>query len=162
MVVMQSQQAWIISQQALSPLKQLTQIPSAVISYLHMPMVKVQQHTMAPFIMQQQLHLELAIMLHMFCSMEQAILSSQLQTIFMPPVHFSIFMVQRGIIIPAIAGLMAGIPALMPIPMPAAIPEVPGFIVDVAIASSPGSCPRIAWPPWPRMIGEVTRPWWIA
>jgi hypothetical protein len=30
--------------------------------------------------------------------MVQAALSSQLHVIFMPPVHFSIFMVQRGII----------------------------------------------------------------
>jgi hypothetical protein len=127
MVHMQSQQAWIISQQALSPLMQVMHTPSLVISHLHIPIVKLQQHTMAPFIMQQQLHLELAIMLQRFCSMLQAILSSQLQLIFIPPVHFSIFIVHRGIIMPAIAGVIAGIV----VPIPAIIPE--GICCIVAV-----------------------------
>jgi hypothetical protein len=101
-----------MSQQALSPLMQVTQTPSLVISHLHIPIVRLQQQTTAPFMTQQQLHLVLAIMLHRFWSMLQAILSSQLQTIFMPPLHFSIFMVQRGIIIPVMAGLAAGMVAL--------------------------------------------------
>ena len=54
MAVMQSQQAWIMSQQALSPLVQVMQQPSSVISHLHMPMVRLQQQTIMPFIMQQQ------------------------------------------------------------------------------------------------------------
>lgn len=51
-----------MSQQALSPLMQVMQTPSLVISHMHMPIVRLQQHTMAPFIIQQTLHLELAIM----------------------------------------------------------------------------------------------------
>jgi len=120
-----------MSQQLLSPLTQVMQTPSLVISHLHMPIVRLQQQTMAPFIMQQQLHLEPAIMEQRFCSMEQAILSSQLQVIFMPPVHFSIFMVQRGIIKPFMAGVGAGMPAPMPgIIMPE---DIIGFIVAVAM-----------------------------
>jgi hypothetical protein len=49
-----------------------------------------------PFIMQQQLHIWSAIMRQRFCSMAQAISSSHLQWIFIPPAHFSIFIVQRG------------------------------------------------------------------
>jgi hypothetical protein len=46
------------------------------------------------------------------------IASSQVQVIFMPPVHFSIFMVQRGIIIMfMLAGIVAA-PPITPVPMP--------------------------------------------
>jgi len=45
------------------------------------------------------------------------IASSQVQVSFMPPVHFSIFMVQRGTIIMFMpAGIVA--PPIMPVPMP--------------------------------------------
>jgi hypothetical protein len=57
-----------------------------------------------------------------------AILSSQLQVIFMPPVHFSIFIMQRGIIIPVMAGFIVGIVA----PIPDIIPVI-GFIVAVVM-----------------------------
>jgi hypothetical protein len=128
---MQSQQAWIMSQQALSPLMQVTQTPSPVISYMHMPIVRLQEQTIAPFIMQQRLHFELAIMEQRFCSMLQLILSSQLQVIFMPAVHFSIFMMQRGIIMPVMAGFIVGMLA----PIPDIIPVIPviGFIVAVVM-----------------------------
>jgi hypothetical protein len=116
-----------MSQQALSPLMQVMHTPSLVISHWHIPMVRLQQQTMVPFMKQQQLHLPLAIMVQMFCSMLQAIGSWQEQVIFMPPVHFSIFMVQRGIIMPLMAGFIAGIAA----PMLDIIPEVMGFIVAV-------------------------------
>ena len=39
-----------------------------------------------------------ASMLHKFCIMLQAVLSSLEQVIFMPPAHFSNFSVQRGTI----------------------------------------------------------------
>jgi hypothetical protein len=48
----QSQQPWIMSQQALSPLVQVITQPSLVISHLHAPIVRLQQHTIMPFIMQ--------------------------------------------------------------------------------------------------------------
>jgi hypothetical protein len=104
--------------------------PSAVISHVHMPIVRLQQHTIAPFIRQQQLHIELVIMLQRFCSIEHAIGSSQLQMIFMPPAHFSIFIWQRGIIIPAIGVLIAGIAPRIP----AVIPGDLGIIAEVVIA----------------------------
>jgi hypothetical protein len=132
-VVMQSQHAWIMSQQALSPLMQVTQTPSLVISHLHMPIVRLQQHTIAPFIMQQQPHLEPPIMLQRFCNMPQAILSSHVHVIFMPPVHFSIFILHCGIIMPVITGEVIGIvPAI-----PGIIPLVMGFIVAVIMCDSP-------------------------
>jgi hypothetical protein len=119
---MQSQQPWIISQQPLSPLVQVTQQPSLVISHLHMPMVMLQQHTIMPFIMQQQLTMPPAIMVQRFCIMVQAAGSVQTQVIFMPPVHFSIFMVQRGTI--TMLGVMGVvIPGIPDPPMP--IPGIP-------------------------------------
>ena len=51
MQAMQSQQAWIISQHLASPLVQVMHTPSLVISHLHMPMVRLQQQTIMPFIM---------------------------------------------------------------------------------------------------------------
>jgi hypothetical protein len=99
MAVMQSQQAWIISQHFGSPLVQVMTQPSAVMSHLHMPMVMLQQQTIMPFIIMQQLHIPPAIMVQRFCIMLQATLSVQVHVIFMPPVHFSNLMVsQRGTI----------------------------------------------------------------
>ena len=70
--------------------------PSLVISHLHMPIVMLQVQTIIPFIITQQLHMPPASILHRFCTMPQAILSSQEQVIFIPPLHFSILSVQRG------------------------------------------------------------------
>jgi len=47
---MQSQQDWIIAQQAGSPLVQVMQTPSSVISHLDMPIIKLQQQTIMPLI----------------------------------------------------------------------------------------------------------------
>ena len=55
-----------MSQQGLSPLVQVMQTPSLVISHLHIPVVRLQQHTIVPFIMQQQLHLQLPIIVQRF------------------------------------------------------------------------------------------------
>jgi hypothetical protein len=114
----QSQQLWIISQHFGSPLVQVMQTPSLVISHLHMPMVRLQQHTIMPFIMQQTEHMPPAIIVQRFCTMLQAILSSQEQVIFIPPVHFSILKVQRGTIIQLVeAGIPVGEPIVgVPIP----------------------------------------------
>jgi hypothetical protein len=123
-----------MAQHALSPLMQVTQTPSLVISHLHMPMVRLQQQTMLPFIMQQQLHLEPANMVQRFCNMLHAILSSQTQVIFIPPETFSIFMWHCGIIMPVVIGETAGIAP----PIPGIIiPPVIGFIVAVVMRESP-------------------------
>jgi hypothetical protein len=99
MVIMHSQQAWIIAQQCSSPLVQVMQKPSSVISHLHIPIIKLQQQTIIPFIIMQQLHMPPAIMVQRFCIIVADILSSDLHVIFMPPLHFSIFIVHRGTII---------------------------------------------------------------
>jgi hypothetical protein len=121
-VVMQSQHAWIMSQHALSPLVQVTQQPSLVISTLHMPMVRLQQQTIMPFIIMQQETIPPASIWQRFCIMAQAWASPQEQVIFMPPVHFSIFMVQRGTISQL---LMVGIE---PVP-PAVVGFIPGIVI---------------------------------
>jgi hypothetical protein len=51
-----------------------------------------------PLSMTQQLHIPPASIAQRFCTMLQAILSSQQQVIFIPPLHFSSLMVQRGTI----------------------------------------------------------------
>ncbi len=121
---MQSQQAWTISQHFASPLVQVTVQPFAVISHLHMPIMRLQEQTIIPFIIMQQLTIPPAIILQRFCMVAQAIWSSQVQVIFMPPVHFSNFMVQRGTIIMlgAIGLPAADIPV---VPMPG-IPAMVG------------------------------------
>lgn len=53
--IMDSQQAWIISQQALSPEVQVIIMPLLVISHLHIPIVRLQVIIIIPFIIMQQL-----------------------------------------------------------------------------------------------------------
>jgi hypothetical protein len=123
MVARQSQQAWIISLHFASPLVQVTQTPSLVMSHLHRPMVRLQQQTIMPFIIQQHEHMPPASIVQRFCSMLVAILSSHEQVIFMPPLHFSILKVQRGTIIQFMpAGMLDGVPipgiAIPGVPMP--------------------------------------------
>jgi hypothetical protein len=113
-----SQQDSIIAQQFLSPLLQVMQTPISVGSKLHMPMVILQQQTIMPFIIMQKLHIPPGIIEQRFCSMTAETLSSQTQTTFMPPLHFSNDILQRGIIImPPAAGAAGAAPAI-PIPMP--------------------------------------------
>ncbi|MGO9598417.1 MAG: hypothetical protein ACLP7Q_10555 [Isosphaeraceae bacterium] len=120
MATMQSQQAWIIAQHAGSPLVQVMQTPSSVISHLHMPIIMLQQQTIMPFIIMQQLHMPPAIIVQRFCIMLADILSSQEHMIFMPSLHFSIFMVQRGTIIHCgVVGMVA---------VPPIVPDIIGFI----------------------------------
>jgi hypothetical protein len=103
-----------------------------------------------PFIIMQQLHMPLCIMLHRFCIMLHAILSSQVQVIFIPPWQRSNFMVQRGTII-QLAGIVAGLPmpgVLTPaVPMPTI--ELRSIIILV-ISFTPLLDPvsRCGSPPW--------------
>jgi hypothetical protein len=146
-IVMQSQQAWIISQQRASPLVQVTQQPSLVISTLHMPIVRLQQQTVIPFIIMQQLTIPPAIMLQRFCIMLQAVGSSHRQVIFMPPAHFSNFMVQRGTIIQfAFAGIPVGVPTGIPVP----IAPPPGMVMparSIIVILDMSHPPFLAAPP---------------
>jgi hypothetical protein len=134
MADMQSQQAWIIVLHSLSPLVQAIETPSLVDSHLHIPIVRLQQQTIMPFIMQQQLHMPPASMVQRFCIMLQAILSSLEHMIFMPPVTFCILTEPRGTMRKFIAGVVPATGAAMPGGIVPAIPETAGFIMTVAIA----------------------------
>jgi hypothetical protein len=128
MALQHSQHAWIIAAHSLSPLVQVTQTPCSVISHLHIPIIRLQQQTIIPFIMVHRLHMPPAIIVQRFWSIPADVASSLVQVSFIPPLHFSIFIVQRGTIImfmpagtgpvPLIIGLpMVGLPmAGMPIP----------------------------------------------
>lgn len=68
-LLMQSQHAWIMSQQALSPEVHVIMQPSAVISHLHMPIIIEQVIIGMPFIIMQHDIIPPAIMVIMFCIM---------------------------------------------------------------------------------------------
>jgi hypothetical protein len=98
-------------------------------------MAKLQEQTMMPLSMRQQLHMPPMSAEHMCCTMLQATASPQEQVIFMPPLHFSIFMVQRGTIseLPGIPGVTAGMP------IPIGVEAIPGSapirpIIDALLA----------------------------
>jgi hypothetical protein len=139
MLVMQSQQLWTIAQQSLSPLVQVKQTPSLVVSQTHLHMVSAQQQTIMPFIMQQQLQAPPISDMHRFCMVLQATLSSHTQVIFIPPVHFSMVTLQRGTIIVDIGDIMLGIAVPMPGIIEPGMPIVPviGFIMVVIMSASP-------------------------
>jgi hypothetical protein len=135
----QSQQPWIMSQQALSPLVHVIMQPSFVISILHRPMVRLQVQTIMPFIMQHMVHMPPAIMVQRFCIMAHAVGSVQIQVIFMPPAHFSSFIVQRGTMTMLGAIGVAGVPiGVVPMPMPGMPPIVIGrSIIIVLVITNP-------------------------
>ncbi len=132
---MQSQHDWIILQHSASPLVQVTQHPSVVISHLHMPIVRLQQHTIMPFIMQQHDTIPPAIILQRFCIMAQAAGSVQVQVIFIPPAHFSIFILQRGTIT-MFGAMPVGIGIPIPVFVPVVLVAVIGFIIAVTMVVS--------------------------
>jgi hypothetical protein len=133
MAAMQSQQHWIILQQAASPEVHVTMQPVSVISTLHMPIIMLQFMTGMPFIIMQQDIMPPAIMLQRFCMVRAAMASSHMHIIFMPLAIFSTFMVQRGTII-------MFMPAMLPA-MPGAIEPgiIPGFIPGVMFRIMPMS-----------------------
>jgi hypothetical protein len=149
MAEQQSQQAWIMAQQALSPLVQVIVQPDSVISHLHMPMTMLQQQAIMPFIIMHMLHMPPAIIVQRFCIIEADMASSKVQVTFIPPSHFSIFMVQRGTII---MFMPVGIVPVEPI-VPGFIPAVPipvipirSTIIPVIIGVSPSH--RVGKKPW--------------
>jgi hypothetical protein len=132
--VMQAQQASIIAQQDESPLVQVREIPSSVGSHLHIAMVRLQQQTIMPFIMQQQLHSPPGIMLQRFCSMLAETLSSHEQTTFIPPAHFLNVIVQRGTITTFIPfGVVVGAP-ITPLGFDTGILDIPKPARSIMIA----------------------------
>jgi hypothetical protein len=157
MALQQSQQAWIMAQHSASPLVQVMQTPLSVISHLHMAIVMLQQQAIIPFIMQQQEHIPPAIMVQRFWIMAAEAASSQTQDVFMPPLHFSILMVQRGTIImfdPA--GMVEGVPidaALVPL-MPIMVAR--SIIIALAIVSASLLAELRAILPGPTSTAEPT------
>jgi hypothetical protein len=85
-----------------------------------MPSVKLQQHTIMPFIIMQQVHMLPASIVHRFCIMLRATLSSQTQVIFIPPLQCSILKVHRGTIIKFPRAGIAGDAPIWGAPMPGA------------------------------------------
>ncbi len=145
--IMLSQQAWIILQQASSPLVQVMQTPFSVVSHLHIPIIMLQQHIIMPFIIMQHEHMPPAIIVQRFCIMLAVIASSLEQVIFIPPLHFSILIVHRGTIIICGAVAIAPAPAIGPPPMPGIPIPMPGIpipirsiIMALVISIAPRSC----------------------
>jgi hypothetical protein len=139
MALQQSQHAWIMAQQSLSPLVQVMVQPFSVASHLHMPIIRLQQHAIIPFIIMQQLHIPPAIIVQRFCSMPADMASSQVQVIFMPPVHFSIAIVQRGIIIMFMPVGIALVPPIIPAPIdgvPMPVMLIPARSISLVIIAS--------------------------
>jgi hypothetical protein len=162
-VARQSQQAWIISQHFASPLVKLRHMPLSIISHWHKPMVRLQQQTSMPFIIMQQLTMPPINILARFCIMLQAIWSWQVQVIFMPPLHFSNFiMLQRGMVI--IPGIMGLVPLIGSIPVPRVMPGMPipvrpivPIIMVTLLRIEPSSAERDI-PGWPRREFRDARP----
>jgi hypothetical protein len=97
-------------------------------------MVKLQQPTIMPFNMQQQLQSPPAIIVHRFCSMPAETLSSQAHTIFIPPLHFSKLILHRGTIIMFMAP--AAVPAgpIIPVALGPGMPGMPIPVRSIMIA----------------------------
>src|SRR5262245_3994126 len=133
---MQSQQDWIISQHFWSPVVQVTVQPSLVISHLHMHMVKLQQQTIMPFIMQHMPHMPPCSIWQRFCIMAQAVWSLVEQVTFIPPWHFSTLIVQRGTI--TMLGAIAGAPPVIGVePMPGMVIAFRSIITAVVMLVTP-------------------------
>jgi hypothetical protein len=142
----QSQQACSISQHFLSPLVQVMQQPSLVISHWQFAQHRLHWHISMPFQVQQQLHIPPASILHKFCIAPQAISSSQVQTIFIPPAHFSMLIVHRGTII--IEGMPIGVWGLIPgVVMPGI--DIPRSIIIIALDIE---TLLFVWPGWRRPV----------
>ena len=122
--LIQSQHAWIIVAQSLSPLVQLITHPSLVIFTSHLPIVMLQPQQTIPFRTMQQLIIPPCIIMQRFCIIVQEVWSGQVQVIFIPPSHFSIFIVQRGTISQLDGAIIPGI--IGPV-----APGIPGIIVPI-------------------------------
>jgi hypothetical protein len=121
---MQSQQLWIIWQHLGSPDMHIILQPLSVISIVHMPITRLHEQTIMPFIIMQQLTMPPDIMVHRFWSMLAAMASSQTQVMHMPVLVRSIFMVQRGNIM-----RLGGI--AMPVLAPLIGFTMPAFIIGM-------------------------------
>jgi hypothetical protein len=148
--VRQSQQPWIMSQQALSPLVQVIVQPSLVISHLQTPIIRLQVQTTIPFMTQHMLHIPPASIEQRFCIIAQAVGSVQTQATFIPPDIFSTLKVQRGTIIMfgAIGVVVPGIGAV-----PMLIPDIPFIVRSIIIV--PVMFPPSSWGSKTRTFGTT-------
>jgi hypothetical protein len=115
------------------------QTPSSVVSHLQWHIVMLNEQTVIPFMMQQQVQRLPAIMVQRFWSIPAETLSSHAQTIFIPPLHFSNVIVPRGTIIMLVpAGAVADGPTT-PVGPAMLTPAIPArsIITAVAIRVSP-------------------------
>jgi hypothetical protein len=106
---------------------------------LHSAIIIEQVQQGIPFFIQQQEHIAPGIIAHRFCIIDTAIMSSLVHIIFIPPSHFSIIMVQRGIIIPDIMPIPGIIPGICIPDIMLGIATIPVFsiiIVDIVISLS--------------------------
>jgi hypothetical protein len=143
MALQHSPHAWIIAAHSLSPLVQVQQTPFSVISHLHIPIIRLQQQTIIPFIIVQRLHMPPAIMVQRFWSIPADVASSLVQVIFMPPVHFSIFIVQRGTIIMFMPAGIGPVPPIIGVPMaglPMAGMPIPARSISLLVMSIAPGC----------------------
>jgi hypothetical protein len=130
MLIMQSQQAWIILADIASPEVQLIMQPISIISTLHMPIGILHMQHIMPFIIMHMPIIPLAFIMQSCCIIAAAVLSSHMQVHFMPPAIFSIFIVQRGTIIPFMPMPIGIVDIEGIIPMPL-IPIIEGFIIPI-------------------------------
>jgi hypothetical protein len=124
----------------------------------------LQVQTTMPLSMTQQEHMPPWSIVQRFCTMLQAILSSQLHVIFMPPVHFSNLYVQRGTIIQLVpTGIPVGVPVVgdaipgiatpgMPMPLRSIIIALDIPRTPFSAGDSAGQAPSHAQKPGPRAI----------
>jgi len=117
-------------------------MPISVMVMVHLPIIMLQLHMHMPFIIMQQEHIPPAIIEQRFCIIIAVVLSSQVQVIFMPPLDFSIFMVQRGTIpmdgiMPPICGLdIDCIMGMLPMPIIMGIPIMDMRSLIIAVIRS--------------------------
>jgi hypothetical protein len=131
--------------QSASPLVQVMQTPSLVVSHLHLPQHRLHWQTVMPFQVQQQLHAPPASILHRLCSAPHATSSSQTHLIFIPPVHFSILISQRGTISQLPAGAPGeGMVLIEGIPLPVAV-DRSIIIIALDIAKTPFLARPVSW-----------------
>ena len=95
-----------------------------------------------------------ASIVHRFCTMLHAILSSQLHVIFMPPVHFSTLKVQRGTMSQLLLTGIVGVGEVIPgMPMPGVpMPGIPMRSIIIALDIGITPFPGLAFPSLPHSL----------
>lgn len=117
--------------------------PISAISIVHIPIIpRLQQQQHIPFIIMQHEHIPPCVIMQRFFSISAAVRSSQVQIMRIPPAHFSIFIMQRGTIIPPMDPVAADpiIPGIID-PM-GIVPPIMDIGIIIPIAGMPVIIPR--------------------